>query len=378
VIASEASNGDPPAASERVAFSEGSRGLVPIGRQKTGALRLRVKAAISCFALCLTALSGPVRAQSPVMSLALGPDQIGVIKSAQEITTRISFTQPVKEVICGDLYDGGTGKGSFIVQRSGKDIFLKPIVTKGLSNMFVKTGDKVARIYNFDLEIVPPHSAYRIVNVIDAPTERSAGEHPSSEHPATESGGGNSGGAGAGQRSDEIIRNARQQAQRIIAQAEQRAADVYRQATEHAAEEDRQAAGRADQEVQRRFVQALMPGIGESRTINARAAANKVVISLDRRVLKFGDKSYLRYTILNNSASDFAYTAVALQASQGSETKSIAAEVTQNKNEFRVTRGESLVGIVAFDSKLVGSKDVLTLTVRGDNDSEIAHLVLIQ
>lgn len=334
---------------------------------------MRVTAAISCFALCLTAPSGPVRAQSPVMSLALGPDQIGVIKSAQEITTRISFTQPVKEVICGDLFDSSTGKGSFIIQRSGKDIFLKPIVTKGLSNMFVKTGEKVERIYNFDLEIVPPHSAYRIVNVSDAASER-----PGAEHPSTETGGGNSGGAVAGQRSEDIIRNARQQAQRIIAQAEQRAADVYRQAAEHAAEEDRRSASRAAQEVEHRFVQALMPGIGESRTINVRAAANRVVISLDRRVLKFGDKSYLRYTILNNSTDDFAYTAVALQASQGAETKSIAVEVTQNKNEFRVTKGESLVGIVSFDSKLVGPKDVLTLTVRGDNDSEIAHLVLIQ
>jgi vacuolar-type H+-ATPase subunit H len=339
---------------------------------------LRVTAAISCFALCLTVLSGSVRAQAPVMSLALGPDQIGVIKSAQEITTRISFTQPVKEVICGDLYDSTTGKGSFIVQRSGKDIFLKPIVTKGLSNMFVKTGEKVERIYNFDLEIVSPRSAYRIVNVIDGAPDRSAGEHPSAEHLSTETGGGNAAGAGAGQRSDEIIRNARQQAQRIIAQADQRAADVYRQAAEHAAEEDRQAATRAEQEVEHRFVQALMQGIGESRTINARAAANKVVISLDRRVLKFGDKSYLRYTILNNSAADFAYAAVALQASQGAETRSIAVEVTQNKNEFRVTKSESLVGIVAFDSKLVGPKDVLTLTMRGDNDSEIAHLVLIQ
>jgi hypothetical protein len=312
------------------------------------------------------------------MSLALGPDQIGVIKSAQEITTRISFPQPVREVICGDLYDSTTGKGSFVVQRSGRDIFLKPIVTKGLSNMFVKTGEKVDRIYNFDLEIVPSNSAYRIVNVTDSQTDPSSGEHP----PA----GGGSGGAsapsttaaGAAEHYEETIRNARQQAQRIIAQAEQHAADVYRQATERAAEEDRRAAGRGEQEVQRRFVQALIPGIGESRTINARAAANKVVISLDRRVLKFGDKSYLRYTILNNSSTDFAYTSVALQASQGPETRSIAVEVTQNKNEFRVTKGESLVGIVAFDSKLVATKDVLTLTVRGDNDSEIAHLVLIQ
>jgi len=310
--------------------------------------------------------------------MTLGPNQIGVIKTAPEITTRISFSQAVKEVICGDLYDSGSGKGSFVVQRSGKEIFLKPVVSRGMSNMFVRTAEKTERIYNFDLEIVAAGSANKIVNVTDTAPDGSGTDRAPAGTGSDHSGAAGAAGSEPGRHSEEIIRNTRQQAQRIIEQAEQHATDIYRQAAERAADEDKQAAARAQQEVERRFVQTLMAGIGEARTINARAAANRVIIALDHRVLKFGDRSYLRYTIQNNSPADFAYSAVSLQATQGPATKSIAVEVTQNKNEFRVTKGQSLVGIVSFDSRLVGPKDVLTLTVRGDNDAEIAHLVLTQ
>src|SRR5579862_5370991 len=96
------------------------------------------------LAVCQTAA-----AQSPITTMMLGPAQIGVIKSAQGITTRISFPEVVKEIICGDLYDG-TANGSFVVQRSGNDVFLKSIVSRGASNLFVKTGEKGEHVYNFD------------------------------------------------------------------------------------------------------------------------------------------------------------------------------------------------------------------------------------
>ena len=128
---------------------------------------MRIAAAISFLALGIAAPWSVSRAQSSVLTMTLGPNQIGVIKTAPEITTRISFSQAVKEVICGDLYDSGSGKGSFVVQRSGKEIFLKPVVSRGMSNMFVRTAEKTERIYNFDLEIVAAGSANKIVNVTD-------------------------------------------------------------------------------------------------------------------------------------------------------------------------------------------------------------------
>src|SRR5215471_15805343 len=107
----------------------------------------------------------PAQAQSPITSLTLGPDQIGKLRTAVGLSTRLSFSEPVKEVICGDLYDPASGKGSFVVQRGENDVFIKPVVSKGFSNMFVKTGDKGEHTYNFDLEIVAAAQAFRVVNV---------------------------------------------------------------------------------------------------------------------------------------------------------------------------------------------------------------------
>src|SRR6185369_1511162 len=133
---------------------------------------------IAVFLVSLAA-SAPVAraqtpaAQSPVVTLQLGSDQIGVVRTAVQITTRISFNEPVAEIICGDLYDAGSGKGTFVVQRSGSaekpgnDVFIKPVVPKGQSNMFVRTGDG-KHTYNFDLKIVAPEQAHRVVNVTDA------------------------------------------------------------------------------------------------------------------------------------------------------------------------------------------------------------------
>lgn len=103
-----------------------------------------------------------------IITIKLGPDQIGVVKTGERLSTRLSFREPIKEVICGDLYDPASGTGSFVVQRIDSNVFIKPVVSKGFSNMFVKVGDDGERIYNFSLVIVPPEQAYLIVNVVDA------------------------------------------------------------------------------------------------------------------------------------------------------------------------------------------------------------------
>ena len=66
-------------------------------------------------------LAAVAHAQSAVTTIVLGPDQIGKVKTAQGISTRITFTEPVSEIICGDLYDAASGKGLFVVQSSGNE-----------------------------------------------------------------------------------------------------------------------------------------------------------------------------------------------------------------------------------------------------------------
>ena len=113
--------------------------------------------------------SGAVIAQTPITTITLGPNQIGVVKTAEGITTRIAFSAKVTESICGDLYDAASGKGTFVVQNSGSDVFVKPIATKGMSNLFVITGEgENKHIYSFDLQVVKPPQAHRVVNVVAA------------------------------------------------------------------------------------------------------------------------------------------------------------------------------------------------------------------
>lgn len=141
---------------------------------------MKIKAKITASLFCLIGITINTQAinaltqnqaqtaQTPIVTIRLTEDQIASVKTAEGITTRLVFFDPIQEIICGDLYDPATGKGGFVIQRSGKDIFLKPVKPKGVSNLFVKTGDKADYTYSFDLMIVPVPQAHRIINVVKA------------------------------------------------------------------------------------------------------------------------------------------------------------------------------------------------------------------
>jgi type IV secretory pathway VirB9-like protein len=306
-------------------------------------------------------------AQSPITTVALSPDRIGEVKTAVGITTRIVFTEPVQEIICGDLYDPVSGKGAFVVQKSGaadrpgNDVFIKPVASKGTSNMFVKTGDG-KRTYNFDLSIVPAAQAHRVVNITDAVAsgrdadpgrppvdlERLKGQAEQETR----------------QKAAEIIRSAQQQADRKVAEADAKIAEAERQAQQ-----------RADQQIEQRFRQALMLGLLEVRVANTRTVTKKkVTITLDPRMLLFNDKAYLRYKIQNASGADFAFSAIVLEAGEGKDSKPLTFEVIQSKPDNQLATDESLSGLIVFDPKQVEAKQKLTLFVRGQDNAELAHL----
>ena len=319
-------------------------------------------------------------AQSPVATLALGTDRIGEIRTAQGITTMIRFTEAVQDIVCGDLYDLNTGKGTFVVQRSGtnehpgNEVFVKPVSSKGASNMFVKTDGK--HTYSFDLTIVATAQAHRIVNV----TEVAAATNASPTGPVADSRGSDAEKPSPDferlkaeaeqqgrQKAAEIIRSAQQQADRKIAEADAKLAEAERLAPQ-----------RADQEIERRFMQALMLGLREAKVSNTRAIAKKAVITLDPRMLLFNEKAYLRYTIQNTGDKDFAFTAMSLEVSDGKEAKPLTAVVNQSKTDNSLAPGESLTGVIVFDPKQVGTKQRLTLFVRGEDSAELAHVTIQQ
>jgi hypothetical protein len=342
----------------------------------------RLKAVVPAVILFISlALIPSVLAQGPVATMALSTDRIGEIKTAQGITTMIRFSDPVQEIICGDLYDSGTGKGTFVVQRSGtadrpgNEVFIKPVSSKGASNMFVKTDGK--HTYSFDLTIVSTALAHRMVNVTDlapvaspspstATNPETRAAEPEKTPPDFERLKADAE-QQARQKAAEIIRGAQQQADRKIAEAEAKLSEAERLAPQ-----------RADQEIERRFMQALMLGLRETKVSNTRATAKKVIITLDPRMLLFDDKAYLRYTIQNTGDKDFSYTMLSLEVNDGQEGKPLTATVNQSKPENTVAPGESLTGVIVFDPKQVGPKQRLTLFLRGEDSAELAHVTIQQ
>lgn len=328
---------------------------------------------IPLIVLCVLACAGAALAQSPIVTLQLGPEQIGVVKTSVGISTRITFPEPVAEIICGDLYNAADGKGTFVVarggsdQKPGNDVYVKPVSAKGQSNMFVKTGDG-KHTYNFDLSIVTPAQAHRLINVTDAaPTAAPGGTAASQPAPCPDAERISADAEEQGRRkADEILRNARQQADRITGEAEAKLAEANRQSAE-----------RAGQETDRRFVQALML-LREIRIANPKATTKKkIIVSLEpSRVLLFGDKAYIRYTIQNAGGEDFSFSTLTLETGEGSAAKPLTVEMVQNKPENRLTAGETLTGILAFDPKQVDAKDKLTFYLRADDHLEITHVTI--
>ncbi len=332
-------------------------------------------------------LAPVVRAQNTVTTIVLGPDQIGKVKTAQGISTRITFPEPVSEIICGDLYDAASGKGLFVVQTSGDErqrgnsVYLKPVAAKGVSNLFVTTGEKGKNnTYNFDLEIVPMAQAHRVVNVVSSAGQ--SGSDPSAAGPGAQSpskGGPNGGDPSrpapdpeqrrgeieqqARIKADETLRLARQQADRIVGEAEARALEIDRQATQ-----------RGDQEIQHRFVQALMLGIREVKVNNPRTMVRKVIVLLDPRIVMIDDKAYLRYTIQNTSDQIFSFNAIALERTAAGETQPITVEIHQSKAENKLEPGEVMNGVLVFDPKVIAPKDKLNLFLRGEANAELIRV----
>lgn len=328
---------------------------------------MKFSAAILLAAAVLVSAAG-IRAQSLIVTVTVGPNQIGQVKTTQGITTRMTFPETVRDIICGDLYDPTTGKGSFVIQRIDNDVFLKPVVPKGLSNLFVKTGEKGEHTYSFDLLIVSLEQAHRVVNVSPAsaaPQPQASGN--SSDDPTKNV-------SNAQQQADDTIRNARQQADRILKDANQQSSEVYAKALQRAETLDKQSIARVREEIEQRFVRAIIQGVREIKTADSHVVAKKITLTLDPRVLTFDDKSYLRYTLKNDGDKEFRFSTLSLERRSGTEKSAIAINVIQGRAENRLNPGDAVMGVIVFDAKEVGATDKLTLYVRGADNAEIARL----
>jgi hypothetical protein len=137
---------------------------------------------------------------------------------------------------------------------------------------------------------------------------------------------------------------------------------------------DRQSLARVEQEIQHRFMRAMIQGVREVKVNDSHVAPKKIDITLDPRMLIFDEKAYLRYTIQNNAEKEFTFSSISLEKSVGKEKKEIPAQVNQGRVENRLKAGETIIGIIVFDSRLVPETDRLTLYLRGADNVEIARM----
>jgi hypothetical protein len=115
----------------------------------------------------------------------------------------------------------------------------------------------------------------------------------------------------------------------------------------------------------------MMDGSREIKVNHPRVVAKSVVVTLDRKVVIFDGKSYLRYMIQNNGPEEFAFNTISIGA--GLEKEAIAASVFQDKPENKVAPKETLRGVIVFSSDLVKANTRLTMYLRDEDNAEIAR-----
>lgn len=331
---------------------------------------------LSLLVACLPLIAQASAQDSGIASVTLTAEQVGKIKTALSISTRIAFPRNIKEIVCGDLYIDG--KGTYLIQRGGSnnepgnDFFIKPVnQSRTISNMFVRTED--GHVYNFDLIVVAkPEQAHRTVNVYDP--------QPGAPKPKGENASGNGNPengpcpaeADIKKKEAEILQSAQTKADDIVRHAREQANQIIIDAEAQRAELNRDSGQRGSQEAENRFRQGIMGGIQIASVKSTSATFDKIKVLLDSQMLTFDGKTYLRYIIQNLRTADISFTAVGLEV--GASKQSLAIEWTQSKSENTLAPAESLTGVIVFDQKNVAPKDKLYFVIRGENDTEIGRI----
>jgi hypothetical protein len=80
----------------------------------------------------------------------------------------------------------------------------------------------------------------------------------------------------------------------------------------------------------------------------------------------------------NTGAEEFTFNAIVLEVTTEKDSHALTIEINQSKAENKLAKEEALTGVIVFDPKEVGPKDRLTLYVRGENNSELARIIISQ
>jgi Skp family chaperone for outer membrane proteins len=306
---------------------------------------------------------------SGIVSLQVSPDSIATIRTAQGVVTRVALPAEASEAICGDLYDPATNTGSFIITKSGTDVFIKPMVAKGATNLFIKTakpGESApTTVFNFDVLVVPPAQAYRVVNVnlpsymdvIDAEKEKARRE----------------------------MEAERQQMQAAMQQQlDTRVKELEAKSTQEleaerkrlSAEADR----RADEIATRRVVDGILQGFNGVSLVERRGRLEQAAVELDSVAYTFEGKLFVRYRIQNEGSQDLVYREprVSIRTSGTDRERPVQSSTFTSRGELTIPAGQEGQGVVVFERPRMQRGDRVQLTLRAGNDSYVQFRLLEQ
>ena len=293
--------------------------------------------------------TGPVKSNQGIISLEVSPDSIALIKVAQGVITRVALPDEAKTAICGDLFDPATNTGSFVIDRNGKDVFIKPVQSKGQSNLFIKSDTNV---YAFDLVIVPSAQAYRVVNV-NQPSYKERIEAERKQMMAA-------------------VENERRQMEAAVeSQVQARIKEIEQQNADSLEIERRRLRAEADRRAgefaSRRIADGIMQGLNGLPLMERRGKFEQVSIELGTVAYTFEGKLFVPYKVVNAGTSDLTYREPRVFVRAGgpdAEEKTISTTTYTSRGEYRVDAGDTAQGVVVFERPTLEAAERLMFVLR--------------
>lgn len=289
-----------------------------------------------------------------ILNIEVTPDTVTTIRVAQGVITRVALPDEAKSAICGDLFDATSNTGSFLIEKSGKDVFIKAVQSKGQSNLFIKTDDNV---YAFDLLVVPPAQAYRVVNV-NQPSYREKIEADRQKMLA------------------DVESERRQMQSALNQQFEARRQELEQQSADEIEAERRKLRAEADRRASelssRRLADGIMTGLNGLALVERRGKFDQVTVELGTVAYTFEGKLYVPYKVVNAGTSDLSYReprVVVRGAAEADGEKFLPTTTFTSRGEYRVDAGETAQGVVVFERPTLEQGERLIFVLRATGGS---------
>ncbi|HQR37768.1 MAG TPA: TrbG/VirB9 family P-type conjugative transfer protein [Blastocatellia bacterium] len=304
--------------------------------------------------------TGGTQSSPGIIFVDVNSDTITTIRTAQNIVTRVALPGEAKEAICGDLFDSTSNTGSFVISRTGNDVFIKPVASKGQTNLFIKTDRDV---YNFDLVVVPPAQAYRVVNINLPPYAQQIEQQKAAAR-------------------REIAEERSRMQDEIDDKIAARQRELDQQNADTLATEQRKLRAEADRRAgdmaTRRFVDGIMQGFPSVPLRERRAQLDQMDLTVDDSAFIFEGKLYVRYRLANNGAGELTYAEPKLVVRGVESDRPVTSTTYTARGDYKAPAGQTASGVVVFERPALERGERLILMVRGESKDRVIQLRLLE